>query len=316
MNFILRSVFHLYVALRTSPKVVERRKRRNERLMARRAKNGFRIEKIHFFATHGYWPNFTNPTTYSEKLCAKKLYDRNPLLTKMADKHLGREFVLERLGSSASNLLVPQLLVTNDPDEIDFDKLDGSYVMKANHASKLNYFHYDGQSIDEELLRAKLKLWLARDFGVSRNEWAYFDIPRKIVIERMLSDDGRAPSDIKFYCFSGKVKLINILDRASFDETVSMYFDVNMQPVKVRRGFKGAETVDVPPNMVELVEVAEKLSAGFDFLRVDLYSIDGQIFFGELTNYPGAGRSKVRPREMDTFMGTLWEGRQAFLPEY
>jgi len=314
MTPLFRKVFLRYVDWRTSPQVVARRRRRNERKMAKRAANGNWLEKVHFFATHGYWPSFLSPTTYSEKLCAKKLYDRNPLLTQMADKHLGRQFVLNRLGSEAESLLVPQLAVYESPDEIDFDSLHGSYVMKANHASKLNYFHFEGQPIDEELLRAQLKLWLARDFGVSRNEWAYLNIPRRIVVERMLSDDGRAPSDIKFYCFSGKVKLINILDRSSQIETVSMYFDADMNKVDVRRGFKTAETVEVPRNMPELVTVAEKLSEGFDFLRVDLYSIDGHIYVGELTNYPGAGRSKVRPKEMDAVMGLFWEERQEFLP--
>ena len=263
----------------------------------------------------GYWPDFENPKGFNEKVSAKKIYDRDPLLTVLADKHRARDFVRDRLGEEGEEILIPQLYETDEPDTIPFDRLDGDYVIKANHGCRMTVFHREGEEIDEDVVRARLKLWLARDFGIRRGEWAYWNIPRKVVIERMLKDEnGEIPEDVKLFCFDGKCKIIQVVDRKTKPRT-GFYVDRNYQPMKF--GKKVIKRVDpvMPDNIDKLIEIAEKLSAGFDFVRVDLYSVQGRIYFGELTNYPGAGRMKMHPKEAEMESGKLWEGRQAFLPD-
>lgn len=61
-----------------------------------------------------------------------------------------------------------------------------------------------------------------------------------------------------------------------------------------------------PENYDEMIKVAEKLSAGFDFIRVDLYNVDGKIYFGELTCYPAGGLAAFVPRKWDFIFGEKW----------
>ena len=312
---IREKIFYFYVWWRTSDKVKIRRLNKCQSKLERQRNLGFPVEKLHFLATHGYWPNFVNPKTFSEKLCAKKLYDYDERLTRIADKDLVRDFVVERLGEFGKSLLVPQLLVTSHPDEIDFSSLVGSYVIKANHASQLNYFHFDGSSLNEKHVRAKLHLWLARDFGFSRNEWAYINIPRKIVVEKMLTEKGKIPSDIKLYCFDGRIKIVKIINRSDPNNAKITNLDENLDRINIESRYTEAQDSEIPDNIEELISIAEQLSEGFDFLRVDLYSIDGQIYFGELTNYPRAGRSRIRPKELDLVMGQYWKSTQTYLPK-
>jgi len=315
MNALQKALFLAYVNWRTSDRVVARRRRNAERYMARERRQGFIRDKINFFVALGYWPNYQNPKGFNEKVGAKKVYDRDPMLTQMADKHLARDFVRDRLGAKGDEILIPQLLATNDPDSIDFSKLDGDYVIKANHGCRMTIFHRAGEDMDQDIVRARLKLWLAQDFGVRRGEWAYWNIPRKIVIERMLKDEnGETPEDIKFFCFGGKVKITQVVDRKSKPRT-GWYADRDLKPMEFGKKVIKRVPVDPPENLDELIAIAEKLSAGLDFVRVDLYTVQGKIYFGEMTNYPGAGRMKLHPSSAEMESGKLWEGRQAFLPK-
>ena len=52
-----------------------------------------------------------------------------------------------------------------------------------------------------------------------------------------------------------------------------------------------------------MVTAAEILGKGIDFIRVDLYSVDGHVFFGELTHFPEAGEGVFFPQEFDRWLG-------------
>ena len=59
----------------------------------------------------------------------------------------------------------------------------------------------------------------------------------------------------------------------------------------------------MPQNYGKMIELAEKLSIGVPFIRVDFYEINGKVYFGELTFYPGSGFGEFRPNEWDERFG-------------
>jgi hypothetical protein len=315
MNRLRRHLFLKYANWRISPGVVAWRRKLDQKHLTHQARHGYWLEHLVFFAVHRYWPDFRRPRSFNEKVCAKKLYDRNPVLPVLADKHRARDFVRERLGPDGETILIPQLCSTDDPDTIDFDALDGDYVIKANHGCSMMAFHRAGEPIDEELLRARMKLWMVQDYGVWLNEWGYYDIPRRIVIERFLQDsEGNPPSDLRIFCFSGVCKMIRVT--YGYLGTYQLAdFDRNLNRLDVRQGHSEVGDREFPENIHEMIAIAERLSAGFDLLRVDLYSVNGKIYLGELTNYPRSGLSRIRPRKMDWDLGQLWSETQAFLPD-
>jgi hypothetical protein len=69
-----------------------------------------------------------------------------------------------------------------------------------------------------------------------------------------------------------------------------------------------------PPNLALMLETAEKLGSGLDFVRVDLYDIGSRIYFGEMTFTPGGGFAHFEPPAMDQHLGELWDGRKAQNP--
>ena len=60
-----------------------------------------------------------------------------------------------------------------------------------------------------------------------------------------------------------------------------------------------------PDTYDKMIHLAEILSAGIPFIRVDFYEISRQIYFGELTFFPGSGLEEFTPEEWDYNLGEL-----------
>jgi hypothetical protein len=142
-----------------------------------------------------------------------------------------------------------------------------------------------------------------------RTSW---DMP--IVVEESLCDErGEAPTDYKFFCFDGVPKIIDVVERRfSGSKFSDSYFDMNWKQYDVSwsdwPGEEGypAGSPTKPENFDELIRVASKLSKPFDFVRVDLYSISGRIYFGEFTHYPSAGIAEIEPQSFNDLLGSFW----------
>ena len=113
--------------------------------------------------------------------------------------------------------------------------------------------------------------------------------------------------DYKFFCFNGNVKCFKI-DFGRFVDHHANYYSPEGKLLPF--GEKGLEPdpnhIEIMPvNLNNMIAIAEKLSDGFKFLRVDLYNVNGKIYFGELTFYPAAGIGAFEPKEWDEKLGTL-----------
>ncbi|MBN2245099.1 MAG: hypothetical protein JW755_04570 [Candidatus Aminicenantes bacterium] len=261
-----------------------------------------------FRRSHGYSLDLDNPSSFSEKIIWRKVYDRNPLFPVLADKYRSREYVLEKLGREAGKkIIVPLLFVTEDPREIPFDDLPEEYILKPNHGSGW-YIIVDAQHpVSPKKVISKCMKWLNKTYGQSKLEWAYSQIKPCIIVEKLLKDRlGKMASDFKFFVFNGKVEWVYVVqDRFGLPSKVP--YDRDFKRMDIVYGEK-YEAVDIqkPTRFEEMIEIAEKLAQSLDFVRVDLYDADGAIFFGELTLYPGSGSNRLVPTDFDFYMGEKW----------
>lgn len=236
------------------------------------------------------------------------LYDRNPLWIAISDKLLVRDYVSKRVGSA---YLVPLLWSGVNPQEIPFDQLPQKFVIKANHGCGYNIIVQNKTKLDQKKTKMQLKQWLGVNYcrdiflGV---EWSYKNIKPVIIIESFIDDNGQLPADYKFLCYKEHVEFIQV-DRARFtEEHTRTFFDRHFSPLPFTYGKKLYEgKVTIPNNYEEMLCVAETLAQGFNFIRVDLYSVNNKIYCGELTCNPGGGIIRFNPKKYDFLLGEKWE---------
>lgn len=272
-------------------------------------------EKLRFRNAQGYELNLENPRSFNEKIVYRKLFDRRPILVLTADKYKAREYIRERIGWEAENHFVPFLDVVKDPNDLRLN-YNGEYIIKSNDGAgewifreKTRYL-VNKQCIEyknltkEQIVRICME-WIKEDYSLRWNEWAYHEVKSLILVEKLLRcSDGNLPSDFRVCMFGGKCRMIYVTTpwQATFN-----YYDEEWKPMNViRPGHGVGEIIKKPKNFNKMIEFAEKLSKGWDFMRPDFYIIDDKIYFGELTHYPGAGLGKL-PRELDFRMGEYWK---------
>jgi hypothetical protein len=277
---------------------------------------GYPLLKVQFKLKTGYNLNLKNPQSFNEKVCWKKIYDRNPLLPFIADKYRVREYLMNVLGKkTADKILVPLLHVTDKPETIPFDDLPEEYIIKSNHGSGTNLIVVKGKPVDRKYIIARCREMLHQPHGLFMHEWAYQPIDRKIIVEKLMRDENdEIPTDFKFHIFHGKCQLIDVFFKRFADKKRSIfdrfwnYQDVGWSVSKWKRG----GPIQKPKNLEDMIVLAEFLGSPFDYIRVDLYSINGQTFFGELTNYPASGYGAFDPQSFDFELGKKWK----LIPNY
>jgi len=270
--------------------------------------SNYQLEKIKFYRKLGYPLNLKNPQSYNEKVVWKKIYNRNPLLITTSDKYEVRSFVEEALGKEkARKILIPLLFVTDQPENIPFDKLPPECIIKPNHASGQYIIVKDGRFNKEKTINA-CKRWLKTPYGLDKLEWAYRSIKRKIVIEKLLREEKtNSLKEFTFFMFHGKCKLVSVVfDRMSHTSISCFDEEWNFLSVKIPSILQGKK-IQKPKNYENMIEIAEKLSKSFEHVRVDLYNLDGKIYFGELTHYSVSGIGRFDPSSFAFELGKHWK---------
>ncbi|MDD7766763.1 MULTISPECIES: ATP-grasp fold amidoligase family protein [Anaerococcus] len=265
------------------------------------------IEKM-FKVTMKYPLDLENPKTFNEKLQRLKLYNRNPLYTKLVDKYKVRDYIAEKIGNE---YLIPLLGVWDNPDNIDFDSLPNKFVLKCNHNSGLGMcICKDKSKLDVKEVKKELKKGLNQNYYLNGREWPYKNVPRKIIAEKYMVNDSNSNefTDYKFFCFNGYVDCVMVcLDRNSGDPKF-YFFDKEWNLKRLNKRGKEAPkdfTIKKPECIDEMFDIASKLSEGFPFVRIDLYQSYGKIYFGEMTLYPDSGFDSNILKESDVYFGNL-----------
>ena len=291
----------LYGALREKKQEVNYRRRRktNPSLYPEL------LEKRYFEIT-GRQMDILHPKTYSEKIQWLKLYDPNPLRTTLTDKVAVRQWVSDVAGEQ---YLVPCYGVFDSFDEIDFDSLPNAFVLKTNHSSGWNIVVKDKKTFDAKKARKQFQKWMSRDYAFwAEYEPHYSGIKPKILVEQYLEDSNGELNDFKFLCFDGKPEYVWV-DYDRFTEHKRNVYDMNwiLQPWSqfTYPRYEPVGGVPVPEGFEEMVNLVKKLCPGFIHVRVDLYNVDGRIFFGEMTFTNGSGFEQLHPFEYEVEVGKM-----------
>ena len=252
-------------------------------------------------------PNLKHPRTLNEKIAWRKLYQHNPQFSIFTDKIAVKREIARIIGEQH---IIETLWVGNNPEDIPFDALEPPYVIKVNHSSGGHVFIRTAQDIKRDRIVESMREQLGLLYGYRYREWGYRGIPRMVMVERLIQmPGGEVPEDFKFFTYHGRVHFIQ-LDRGRFSGHKRNFYDRewNILPVsKLNHPPPISEPVSKPENLGEMINLAEKIGAQFDFARVDLYSSPQGILFGEVCFYPGGGISRFFPKDGDNRFGDPWK---------
>lgn len=249
--------------------------------------------------------DWENPCTFNEKLQWLKFNYRFPLQTIVSDKLLVRDYVASIIGE---DYLIPLLGRWNQFEQIDFNSLPNRFVLKCNHDSGGLVICQDKKELDIQKARKKIVSSLHTNFYYIGREYQYKNINPMILCEQFISDNGNVPMDYKIYCFNGKPDIILVCrDRFSRHSHRASYlfFDSEWNFLPLDKGDENITNPDVerPKNLKEMLNIASELSKEFVFARIDLYNIDGKIYFGEITLSPNSGFDSDITYETDIMLG-------------
>lgn len=260
--------------------------------------------KLRFKAEMGYSLDLEQPQTYNEKLQWLKLHDRNPLYAEMVDKYRAKEYVAKIIGEE---YIIPTLGVYYSFEEIDFDMLPESFVLKCTHDSGSIYICKNKSDLNKERAAYILKKGLKRKPMRYGREWPYSQVEPRIIAEQYMEDEsGCELKDYKIFTFSGKAAMVQV-DYGRFREHKRNLYTLDWNFIDAMITYKNDPNHIIPrPERLELmIALAEKLSTGFPHIRVDFYSIGNKVYFGEMTLYHGAGFEKFSPVELERQLGDL-----------
>ena len=246
---------------------------------------------------------FRRPRTFNEKVNWRILYDRRNRIVDACDKLRMKE--MARAAYPGPELRIPTTYwfgadLCDAPDLANLPP----WVLKPNHSSGQVVFGPDPQT-DIAALRERTKNWWKRN-PVELGEWGYGQArPLLLIEERIPTRDGNPPTDYKFFVFDGKVEFVQV-NRGRFEAQTATFLDVDWNRLPVQWRIMPAGDEPRPPELKTMLTIAGALGAGWDFIRVDLYAVDGVVWFGEYTPYPGGGLLRYRPRRFDIESGRTW----------
>ena len=251
--------------------------------------------------------NLNNPKRYTEKLQWYKLNYRDPIMVQCVDKYDVREFV-EQMGFL--KILNPCYGVFDSPEEIEWERLPSSFVMKDTLGSGSNsvMIIQNKNDIDLDSLYEICQQWVNTNAHQKSGgrEWPYYSGKRhRIVIEALIKTE-EPLIDYKFFCFNGKVECIYVIGNrilGDHGELAVMDRDFHRINVQSRTQREMKENPVKPENFCDMVSIAEELSKQFPHVRVDLYNVKGKIIFGELTFFGASGYQQYNPDSFDFELG-------------
>lgn len=250
--------------------------------------------------------NWRNPQTFSEKIQWLKIYSRDDINRVMSDKYLVKQYIADRIGSE---YVIPLLGVWDSEKDIDFDSLPQRFVLKCNHNSGTGMVICRNKDLlNIEQVKEGLRKGLKEDYFPISREYAYKDIPRKIIAEEYMEDAETGElRDYKFFCFDGQPKALFIASgRLKGKESITFdFYDMDFNHLPFTNGHPNSDTpLACPKCFQEMKELAAILSKGIPHVRVDFYEVNGKVYFGEFTFSHWGGLMPFKPEKWDYIFGS------------
>lgn len=267
--------------------------------------------KLYYYLRMGEKLDLNNPKSFNEKLNWLKLYDRNPLYTTLVDKYEVKDWVKAKIGEE---YMIPTLGVWESFDQIPFDELPNQFVLKTTHGggSVGVVICKDKNLFDKEAAANKINRSMQISGYDKHREWPYKNVHRRIIAEKYMEDAASASSegliDYKFYCFNGVPTYCQVIRGRGEKLTIDFYdMEWNHMPfVGLKPNVVNGEVPAPQPTQLEvMISICRKLSADIPFSRIDLYEINGCVYFGEVTFFPAGSVGTFRPAEWNYKLGEL-----------
>ena len=258
--------------------------------------------KLRFYFMCGYLPNLRTPQNYNEKLQWLKVNDYHEDYSVLVDKYEVKSHVESIIGSEH---IIPTIGVWDSFQNIDFDNMPNQFVLKTTHDSGGVVIVKDKQSFDCQKAAKLLTKSLRNNFYKYNREYPYKSVKPRIIAEEYLVDEsGQELKDYKFFCFNGVPKVIQV-DYDRFNGHKRNMYDTEWKRLPFTLGFPTDWKRDFskPKNLDLMLDIASRLSKNIPHVRVDLYNVDGHVYFGELTFFHGGGYEKFTPKEWDHTFG-------------
>lgn len=250
--------------------------------------------RILYFFEFGKLLHLSSPQTFTEKVNFLKVTQTDQIFSDLADKYKVRKYVSEKIGMHVLPILYWHGF---DPEDIPFDALPSTFVIKCNHGCGFNILVEDKSRLDVKETIHTLKGWLKKDFYKMWRELQYKNIEKQIIVEEFLQDSTQdSLVDYKIFCFNGTPVFMQVdLSRHTWHKRFMCDTDGNRLDFTIGRMpvYKWAFTF--PDNLCEMFVYAQALSEGFPLVRVDLYNVNQKIYFWELTFSPGNWLSHFYP---------------------
>lgn len=247
-----------------------------------------------------------NPKTYNEKLQWLKLYYRNDLMPRCADKFTARSYIEEK----GYGEYLPKLYWHGaSPEEIPFDTLPNEFVIKSTSGSGNNIIVREKQLIDIESTKREIRKWMKERYLVAYGEWHYSKIKPTIIIEELLSDGIHdVPMDFKMFCFNNYSRTVfcTAVDMDRFYSHKRAIYNNEwkfLSNVRMKFDNGGKDCIPQPVQYDKMLKIASDLSKPFPHARIDFFVIGGGIYIGEITFFNGAGYDMVTPDAYNKAMG-------------
>lgn len=261
--------------------------------------------QIVYFRHFKKFIDFDNPKTFNEKIQWLKLNYRNEEYTKLVDKYRVKQYITKLIGEE---YVIPTLGVWKNVDDIDFKSLPEKFVLKCNNDSGGIVICKNKKDFDEAKAKSFLKERLKNNGYWYGREWPYKNVKPCIIAEKYMEDSiSKDIKDYKFFCFNGSMEFFDIdIDR--FIEHRSNYYDRNGNFLPFGKTYcppDYTKKIEMPKNLDKMIELAETISHNTVLSRIDFYEIDGQVYFGEITFYPGSGFSPFTDEKWDYKLGDM-----------
>lgn len=238
------------------------------------------------------------PKLFTEKLNYLRIYrySNNPKITECVDKCEVKKY-LKRIGKE--ELCAKTYGVYNNATEINWDNIPNCFVIKCNHGSGYNYICRDKNLINVKKIEGMLNGWMGEDYWKKHTELVYKNIDKKILVEEYLGEDLQT---YRFCCFNGKPKVIYIATSMNGRDYFDFY-NLNWQKIKMNENQGTKEFHKRPKSLEQMIKLAALLSEPFPFVRVDLYEVEGKIYFSEFTFLPAGGYFIPSPLKFNQLWG-------------
>lgn len=245
--------------------------------------------KLKYWVMMGKKIDLDNPKTFNEKLQWLKLHNRNPEYTKMVDKYEAKEYVAKIIGKE---YIIPTLGVWDKAEDIDFEKLPNEFVLKCTHDSGKVIICKDKSKIQKkEIIKTLTKALKCKYYSIAR-EWPYKNVKPRIIAEKYMENkDHTNIKDYKFYCFNGQADYVMICTGRETGHPKFYFYNKEWKFMRnmSNDGMKLEGKLEEKPIGIEkMFEIAEKLSQGIKFVRMDLYNVNEKIYFRRIYVFPSS----------------------------